>query len=68
MVAYIFKVRNSILYPYVSITGIYKRIQLWVMRSHTRAQLKKLSSEQLADVGLTREDVVIETKKAFWED
>jgi len=67
MVIYLFKVRNSILNPVISISGFYKLIQLWLRRSSTRNQLKNLSTDQLLDVGLSREDVLNETKKAFWE-
>ena len=67
MVIYLFKVRNSFLSPVVSMTGLYKTVQLWSRRSNTRAQFKRLTDEQLRDVGLTREDVINETKKAFWE-
>jgi len=67
MVIYLFKVRNSFLSPVISISGSYKLIQLWMRRSSTRSQLKRLSGEQLLDVGISREDAMNETKKAFWE-
>jgi len=67
MVIYLFKVRNSFLNPVISFSDIYKLVQLWLRRSSTRSQLKRLSDEQLLDVGLSREDVLSEIKKAFWE-
>ena len=67
MVIYFFKVRNSFLNPVISFSDIYKLVQLWLRRSSTRSQLKRLSDEQLLDVGLSREDVLSEIKKAFWE-
>jgi len=67
MVIYLFKVRNSFLNPVISFSDIYKLVQLWLGRSSTRSQLKRLSDEQLLDVGLSREDVLSEIKKAFWE-
>jgi len=67
MVIYLFKVRNSFLSPVISISGIYQLVQLWLRRSSTRNQLKILSDDQLLDVGLSREDVLNETKKAFWK-
>ena len=67
MVIYLFKVRNSFLSPVIARPGFYKLVQLWMRRSSTRSQLKRLSDEQLLDVGLSREDAINETKKAFWE-
>ena len=67
MVIYLSKVRNSFLTPVISIAGLYKTAQLWRRRANTRAQLNGLSDQQLKDVGLTREDVINEAKKAFWE-
>jgi uncharacterized protein YjiS (DUF1127 family) len=67
MVIYLFKVRNSFLSPVVSIAGLYKTVQLWYRRTNTRNQLKRLSDQQLEDVGLTKQDVINETSKAFWE-
>ena len=67
MVIYLFKVRNSFLSPVIYISGSYKLIQLWMRRSSTRSQLKRLSDEQLLDVGISRKDALNETKKAFWE-
>jgi len=67
MVIYLFKVRNSFLSPVISISGFYKLVQLWVRRSSTRSQLKRLSDEQLLDVGISRKDALNEAKKAFWE-
>ena len=67
MVIYLFKVRNSILNPVISITGLNKLVQLWLRRSRSRSQLKKLSDEQLLDIGLSRKDAFSEASKAFWE-
>jgi|GEM_PF-5016164 len=67
MVIHLFKVRNSFLNPVISISDCYKLVQLWVRRSSTRSQLKRLSNEQLLDVGISRKDALSEIKKAFWE-
>lgn len=39
----------------------------WSARSSQRRHLRTLSTSQLADVGLTGEDVTRETRKFFWE-
>jgi uncharacterized protein YjiS (DUF1127 family) len=67
MVIYLFKVRNSFLSPVITLSGFYKLVQLWLRRSSTRNQLKRLSDDQLLDVGISREDAMSEAKKAFWE-
>ncbi|MFT5717720.1 MAG: hypothetical protein ACJAWS_001251 [Oleiphilaceae bacterium] len=67
MVIYLFKVRKSFLNPVISVSGFYILVQLWMRRASTRNQLKTLSDELLLDIGLSKEDVLNETKKAFWE-
>jgi uncharacterized protein YjiS (DUF1127 family) len=39
----------------------------WRRRSRSRHELERLSERDLADMGLTRLDVVNETQKLFWE-
>ena len=39
---------------------------VWSERSRTRAQLKHLSPEQLADLGLTSAQAAYESEKWFW--
>lgn len=38
-----------------------------VKRQKTRIQLKRLTSEQLQDIGISVEQARIESKKRFWE-
>jgi uncharacterized protein YjiS (DUF1127 family) len=42
-------------------------LEVWAQRARTRQQLESLDSHLLRDIGLTRHDVVLETKKRFWE-
>ena len=39
----------------------------WVQRSHGRSELAAMDEHMLRDIGLTRADVVMETRKHFWE-
>ena len=39
---------------------------LWSERSRTRSGLKRLTHEQLTDIGLTRRQAHIESRKWFW--
>jgi uncharacterized protein YjiS (DUF1127 family) len=42
------------------------RLLAWQERSHQRQQLGQLSDGMLADIGLNRADVEMETSKPFW--
>jgi uncharacterized protein YjiS (DUF1127 family) len=42
-------------------------LELWAQRARTRQQLEFLDARLLSDIGLTRHDVVLETKKRFWQ-
>lgn len=42
-------------------------VTTWVTRSRTRRALKTLEEWQLADVGLTPEAALTETRKVFWK-
>lgn len=39
----------------------------WSRRSHERAQLRQLDDRALADLGLTRADILREVDKHFWQ-
>ena len=41
-------------------------LAVWVQRYRSRSELAQLSQRTLADVGLTRGDVLIEMNKPFW--
>jgi uncharacterized protein YjiS (DUF1127 family) len=42
------------------------RFLAWQERSHQRQHLGQLSDGMLADIGLSRADVEMETSKPFW--
>lgn len=42
-------------------------VHLWSERSRQRRCLRDLPLSRLADVGLSRHDVVCETRKHFWQ-
>jgi uncharacterized protein YjiS (DUF1127 family) len=42
-------------------------VHLWLQRSRQRRCLRELPLSRLADVGLSRQDVVRETRKHFWQ-
>lgn len=39
----------------------------WMERSRTRRQLRALGDHALEDVGLTREQAIVESGKYFWQ-
>ncbi|MCG3188784.1 MAG: hypothetical protein LKCHEGNO_00970 [Burkholderiaceae bacterium] len=39
----------------------------WLARSRARRTLLELDERTLKDIGLTRADIVIESRKPFWE-
>ena len=41
-------------------------VRAWAERSRERAQLAELDDRALADIGLTRADVLRESSKPFW--
>ena len=41
-------------------------LELWSLRTRTRAALEMLSVDRLEDLGLTRADILRETRKPFW--
>ena len=42
-------------------------VRTWSVRSNDRRQLAQMSDRMLADIGLSRVDVAIETNKYFWQ-
>lgn len=46
----------------------WSQFQFWQERSRTRAQMNDLLDWQLQDLGLSREQVLEESRKAFWQD
>ena len=41
-------------------------LRLWQQRAAMRRHLQRLDDRLLADMGMTREDVHLETSKPFW--
>ena len=39
----------------------------WDLRRRTRAALKKLSADQLADIGLSHDAAFTESRRKFWQ-
>jgi len=48
------------------VNRVVMQLNIWVRNYHTRRQLKKLDALALADVGITRRDAEIESRKPFW--
>ena len=46
----------------------YRMVKTCRQRSITRAQLSRISSHSLHDIGISRIDAVIESNKPFWEE
>lgn len=42
-------------------------LQVWMNRHAQRKQLAQLNDAQLADIGLTRQEALIEAKTPFWK-
>jgi len=45
----------------------WKRIDLYVERSHQRRQLAQFSTEQLRDMGISRDAALAESARSFWQ-
>ena len=43
-------------------------LRFWNERARQRRQLAELTPEQLWDMGITRDEIRAESKKAFWQD
>lgn len=44
-----------------------QRILFWIERSRQRAVLAELDDERLRDLGLSRQEVLCECSKRFWQ-
>ncbi len=42
-------------------------LKVWSARSSDRRQLAMMNDRMLADIGLSRADIAVETKKYFWQ-
>jgi uncharacterized protein YjiS (DUF1127 family) len=53
--------------PTFSPAHIWTQFSLWYDRAHQRHHLSQLSSEQLKDIGATRDHAIAEAAKPFWQ-
>ena len=60
-------ISNNADYPFNSMKLNKETIEMWYSRSRQRAKLGQLDSHMLRDIGLTCEQVEVETKKHFWQ-
>jgi len=51
----------------IYLTGVWCLVQGWKERSCQRRELAQLSTYQLKDIGISREDAINETSKPFWK-
>jgi uncharacterized protein YjiS (DUF1127 family) len=47
--------------------GIVALVREWLRRSRTRHEIAELDEHLLRDIGLTRLDVMVESRKHFWQ-
>lgn len=51
----------------INLSNIYQGLQAYYTKYRTRRQLASLTDKQLNDVGITRKQAVIESRKPFWK-
>lgn len=47
--------------------AIREQLSLWISVSRGRSQLAQMDDHMLADLGLTRDQAVVEAKRPFWD-
>ena len=47
--------------------GLVATVREWLRRSRTRDEIAELDEHLLRDIGLTRYDAVLESRKHFWQ-
>jgi uncharacterized protein YjiS (DUF1127 family) len=47
--------------------GLFALVREWLQRSRMRSDIAELDDHLLRDVGLTRMDIVAESRKHFWQ-
>ena len=47
--------------------GVVALLRQWLRRSRTRDEIAELDEHLLRDIGLTRFDAVVESRKHFWQ-
>jgi uncharacterized protein YjiS (DUF1127 family) len=48
------------------VLGCRRKFGDWRRIHHERLELRRMSEQELRDIGLTRHDALIETRKPFW--
>ena len=48
-------------------TGLLTLVREWLRRSRTRHEVAELDDHLLRDIGLTRHDAMVESRKHFWQ-
>lgn len=51
----------------ISEINVMATLQVWMNRHAQRKQLAQLNDTQLADIGLTRQEALVEAKTPFWK-
>lgn len=50
-----------------SLSALLRRIEAWSALARQRRQLAELDAAMLRDIGLSRDDVAIESARPFWD-
>jgi len=48
-------------------SGLVALLRQWLRRATTRSTITELDDRMLRDIGLTRHDVMVESRKHFWQ-
>ncbi len=51
----------------INLVKIKRMIGVWYIRYVTRKELARLDARQIKDIGLSRQDQVVESNKPFWK-
>ncbi len=54
--------------PALGLSHIWTLFSLWYDRAHQRHQLSELTARQLNDIGIRRDQALVEARKSFWQD
>ena len=52
----------------IGLSHIWTLFSLWYDRAHQRHQLSELTARQLNDIGIRRDQALVEARKSFWQD
>lgn len=51
----------------INLSKLYQNLRTYYIKYRTRQQLALLTDKQLSDIGITREQAAIESRKPFWK-